>query len=163
MTLHNAKGLEFPVVFIVGMEEGVFPHIRSLGDPDQLEEERRLCYVGITRAMERLYLLNAWSRSLWGSLNYNPASRFLNEIPNELIQSGRPTQGGARQARCVGGASRIRAASRWARRSSTIGGAAGRSSRSRARAWVSRPPSTSRAPGARRRLDLTLAPLKQLG
>jgi DNA helicase-2/ATP-dependent DNA helicase PcrA len=85
MTMHNAKGLEYPVVFIVGMEDGVFPHIRSLGDPDQLEEERRLCYVGITRARERLYLLNAWSRSLWGSLNYNPASRFLAEIPNELI------------------------------------------------------------------------------
>ena len=85
MTMHNAKGLEFPVVFIVGMEDGVFPHIRSLGDPDQLEEERRLCYVGITRARERLYLLNAWSRSLWGGLNYNPASRFLAEIPNELI------------------------------------------------------------------------------
>jgi DNA helicase-2/ATP-dependent DNA helicase PcrA len=85
MTLHNAKGLEFPVVFIVGVEEGVFPHIRSLADPDQLEEERRLCYVGITRARERLYLLNAWSRSLWGGLNYNPASRFLNEIPGELI------------------------------------------------------------------------------
>ena len=85
MTLHNAKGLEFPVVFIVGMEEGVFPHIRSLGEPEQLEEERRLCYVGITRAMERLYLLNAWSRSLWGSTNYNPASRFLEEIPEDLV------------------------------------------------------------------------------
>jgi DNA helicase-2/ATP-dependent DNA helicase PcrA len=85
MTLHNAKGLEFPVVFIIGVEEGVFPHIRSLGDPDQLEEERRLCYVGITRARERLYLLNAWSRSLWGGVNYNPASRFLNEIPGELL------------------------------------------------------------------------------
>jgi DNA helicase-2/ATP-dependent DNA helicase PcrA len=85
MTMHNAKGLEYPIVFIVGMEDGVFPHIRSLGDPDQLEEERRLCYVGITRARERLYLLNAWSRSLWGGLNYNPASRFLAEIPNELV------------------------------------------------------------------------------
>ncbi|HET7481275.1 MAG TPA: 3'-5' exonuclease, partial [Actinomycetota bacterium] len=85
MTLHNAKGLEFPVVFIVGIEEGVFPHIRSLGDPDQLEEERRLCYVGITRAKERLYLLNAWARSLWGGTNYNPPSRFLGEIPGELI------------------------------------------------------------------------------
>jgi len=85
MTLHNAKGLEFPVVFIVGVEEGVFPHIRSLGDSDQMEEERRLCYVGITRARERLYLINAWSRSLWGSLNYNPPSRFLTEIPAELV------------------------------------------------------------------------------
>jgi DNA helicase-2/ATP-dependent DNA helicase PcrA len=91
MTLHNAKGLEFPVVFIVGMEEGVFPHIRSLGDPDQLEEERRLCYVGITRARERLYLLNAWSRSLWGGLNYNPQSRFLGEIPGELIAQAQKT------------------------------------------------------------------------
>jgi DNA helicase-2/ATP-dependent DNA helicase PcrA len=85
MTLHNAKGLEFPVVFIVGMEEGVFPHIRSLTEPDQLEEERRLCYVGITRAKERLYLAHAWSRSLWGGLNYNPASRFLGEIPDDLV------------------------------------------------------------------------------
>jgi DNA helicase-2/ATP-dependent DNA helicase PcrA len=85
MTLHNAKGLEFPVVFILGLEEGVFPHIRSLGDPDQLEEERRLCYVGITRARQRLYLLNAWSRSLWGGVSYNPASRFLSEIPGELL------------------------------------------------------------------------------
>jgi DNA helicase-2/ATP-dependent DNA helicase PcrA len=95
MTMHNAKGLEFPVVFIVGMEDGVFPHIRSLGDPDQLEEERRLCYVGITRARERLYLLNAWSRSLWGGLNYNPASRFLAEIPNELVhQAGQQAKAG---------------------------------------------------------------------
>ncbi len=85
MTLHNAKGLEFPVVFMIGLEDGVFPHLRSLGDPDQLEEERRLCYVGITRARERLYLLNAWSRSLWGNLNYNPPSRFLAEIPAELV------------------------------------------------------------------------------
>ena len=104
MTMHNAKGLEFPIVFIVGMEDGVFPHIRSLGDPDQLEEERRLCYVGITRARERLYLLNAWSRSLWGGLNYNPASRFLAEIPNELVHqadkqqsSGKSRSGGATQ------------------------------------------------------------------
>ena len=86
MTLHNAKGLEYPVVFIAGMEEGVFPHIRSLGEPDQLEEERRLCYVGLTRAMERLYLLNAWSRTLWGSLQYNPASRFLSELPEQLVE-----------------------------------------------------------------------------
>jgi DNA helicase II / ATP-dependent DNA helicase PcrA len=85
MTLHNAKGLEFPVVFIVGLEEGVFPHVRSLTEPDELEEERRLCYVGITRAKERLYMLHAWSRSLWGQANYNPASRFLAEIPDELV------------------------------------------------------------------------------
>ncbi|MDQ3879025.1 MAG: ATP-binding domain-containing protein, partial [Actinomycetota bacterium] len=99
MTLHNAKGLEFPVVFIVGMEEGVFPHIRSLGDPDQLEEERRLCYVGITRARERLYLLNAWSRSLWGGLNYNPASRFLSEIPNELLNLAHESRATSKHSR----------------------------------------------------------------
>jgi len=86
MTLHNAKGLEFPIVFIVGMEETVFPHMRSLADPEQLEEERRLCYVGITRAQQRLYLLNAWRRRLWGpDANYNTPSRFLKEIPADLI------------------------------------------------------------------------------
>jgi DNA helicase-2/ATP-dependent DNA helicase PcrA len=86
MTMHNAKGLEFPIVFIVGMEEAVFPHMRSLADPEQLEEERRLCYVGITRAQERLYLLNAWRRRLWGpDANYNAPSRFLKEIPDDLI------------------------------------------------------------------------------
>jgi len=67
MTLHAAKGLEFPSVFLVGMEDGVFPHLRSLGEPAELEEERRLAYVGITRARERLYLTNAWCRTLWGS------------------------------------------------------------------------------------------------
>jgi DNA helicase II / ATP-dependent DNA helicase PcrA len=99
MTLHNAKGLEYKVVFVVGMEEGVFPHIRSLTEPDQLEEERRLCYVGITRARERLYLLNAWSRSLWGGLNYNPPSRFLNEIPEELIAQAKEVRGGRKAAK----------------------------------------------------------------
>ncbi|HEX9529544.1 MAG TPA: DNA helicase PcrA [Acidimicrobiales bacterium] len=86
MTLHTAKGLEFPVVFVIGLEDGVFPHLRSLGDPDELEEERRLCYVGITRARERLYLTNAWCRTLWGSTQYNPPSRFLKEIPGELTR-----------------------------------------------------------------------------
>ena len=85
MTLHNAKGLEFPVVFITGMEDGVFPHMRSLGEPAELEEERRLCYVGITRSMEQLYLTRAWSRNLWGGTNYNPPSRFLGEVPDELV------------------------------------------------------------------------------
>jgi DNA helicase-2/ATP-dependent DNA helicase PcrA len=85
MTLHIAKGLEFPVVFITGMEEGVFPHMRSMTDPGQLEEERRLAYVGITRAKERLFLTHAWSRSLWGGTNYNPPSRFLHEIPEHLV------------------------------------------------------------------------------
>jgi DNA helicase-2/ATP-dependent DNA helicase PcrA len=84
MTLHNAKGLEFPTVFITGLEEGVFPHMRSLGDPDQLEEERRLAYVGITRAQRKLYLAHAWSRSLWGGTNYNSSSRFLAELPSDI-------------------------------------------------------------------------------
>jgi DNA helicase II / ATP-dependent DNA helicase PcrA len=86
MTLHTAKGLEYPVVFIVGMEEGVFPHLRSLGEPDEMEEERRLAYVGITRARERLYLSHAWCRSLWGQTQYNQPSRFLQEIPEALVR-----------------------------------------------------------------------------
>jgi DNA helicase-2/ATP-dependent DNA helicase PcrA len=85
MTLHAAKGLEFPVVFMIGLEDGVFPHLRSLTDPDQLEEERRLAYVGITRARQRLYLTHAWSRTLFGGTQYNPPSRFLDEIPEGLI------------------------------------------------------------------------------
>ena len=87
MTLHSAKGLEFPVVFLVGVEEGVFPHIRSLTEPDEMEEERRLAYVGITRAMRRLYMSHAWSRQLFGSTQYNPPSRFFDEIPAELVES----------------------------------------------------------------------------
>jgi len=85
MTLHNAKGLEFPVVFIAGMEEGVFPHMRSLGDPQQLEEERRLAYVGITRTQRRLFLSHATTRNLFGATNYNSPSRFLAEIPDHLM------------------------------------------------------------------------------
>ncbi|GMA38525.1 hypothetical protein GCM10025883_05700 [Mobilicoccus caccae] len=85
MTLHTAKGLEFPVVFLVGLEDGTFPHARSLFDTDELEEERRLAYVGITRARERLHLSRAVVRSAWGQPQYNPPSRFLGEIPEELI------------------------------------------------------------------------------
>jgi DNA helicase-2/ATP-dependent DNA helicase PcrA len=95
MTLHSAKGLEYPVVFVIGMEDGVFPHIRSLGEPHELEEERRLAYVGITRAMQRLYLTNAWSRMLHGTTQYNPPSRFLDEIPAELVEE----RGGSRMLR----------------------------------------------------------------
>jgi DNA helicase-2/ATP-dependent DNA helicase PcrA len=84
MTLHNAKGLEYTAVFLTGLEDGVFPHMRSLGDPKQLEEERRLCYVGLTRAEERLYLTRAWTRNMWGQNNYNGPSRFLGEIPEHL-------------------------------------------------------------------------------
>ncbi len=86
MTLHTAKGLEFPVVFLTGMEEGVFPHARSLDDPKELAEERRLAYVGITRARSRLYLTSAAVRSAWGAPAQNPPSRFLDEIPAPLIQ-----------------------------------------------------------------------------
>jgi DNA helicase-2/ATP-dependent DNA helicase PcrA len=87
MTLHSAKGLEFPAVFIVGVEEGVFPHNRALTEPDEMEEERRLAYVGITRAMRKLYLSHAWSRMLFGSTQYNPPSRFLDEIPESLVEA----------------------------------------------------------------------------
>jgi DNA helicase II / ATP-dependent DNA helicase PcrA len=105
MTMHNAKGLEFDVVFMVGMEDGVFPHYRSMTDAAELEEERRLAYVGVTRARKRLYLTHAWSRSLFGGSNYNPPSRFLGEIPGHLLETveaegqpdgdggGRPTFG----------------------------------------------------------------------
>ncbi|TDD06469.1 DNA helicase PcrA [Nonomuraea deserti] len=85
MTLHTAKGLEFPVVFLTAMEDGVFPHIRSLSEPKELEEERRLAYVGITRAQQRLYLTRAAVRSSWGAPSFNPASRFVNEVPGQLI------------------------------------------------------------------------------
>jgi ATP-dependent DNA helicase UvrD/PcrA len=123
MTLHTAKGLEFPVVFLIGMEDGVFPHLRSLGEPEEMEEERRLAYVGITRARERLYLSHAWCRSLWGQTQYNRASRFLDEIPEHLIQV---VEGGHRSLSDVAGGSgfggsrgfgagRAGGGSRWAR------------------------------------------------
>jgi len=86
MTLHAAKGLEFPIVFIAGCEEGIFPHSRSLLEPRRLEEERRLCYVGMTRAKERLYLTFTLKRTLYGSTQANPPSRFLSDIPEHLIE-----------------------------------------------------------------------------
>lgn len=85
MTLHTAKGLEFPVVFLTGMEDGVFPHMRALGQTKELEEERRLAYVGITRARERLYVTRSTMRSAWGQPSYNPPSRFLEEIPDDYV------------------------------------------------------------------------------
>ena len=96
MTLHTAKGLEFPVVFLTGMEDGAFPHRRSLGDAKELEEERRLAYVGITRARERLHLSRAIVRAGWGAPQYNPASRFLDEIPDDLIDWQRTETTGMR-------------------------------------------------------------------
>ncbi len=96
MTLHTAKGLEFPVVFLTGLEDGVFPHMRSLADNAELEEERRLAYVGITRARTRLYVTRAQTRAAWGAPSYNPASRFLDELPEALVEWRRiassPTQ-----------------------------------------------------------------------
>ncbi|RNL65351.1 DNA helicase PcrA [Nocardioides marmoriginsengisoli] len=85
MTLHTAKGLEFPVVFLTGLEDGVFPHMRSLGDKPELEEERRLAYVGLTRARQRLYVSRAIVRSAWGAPSHNPASRFIDELPVDLV------------------------------------------------------------------------------
>lgn len=85
MTLHSAKGLEFPVVFLIGMEEGIFPHSRSLMDEEEMEEERRLAYVGITRAEKQLYITNAQTRTLYGRTSVNQESRFINEIPEELL------------------------------------------------------------------------------
>src|SRR4051794_35072481 len=85
MTLHTAKGLEFPVVFLTGLEDGIFPHMRSLGDQPELEEERRLAYVGLTRAQQRLYVTRAVVRSAWGAPAHNPASRFLDELPVDLV------------------------------------------------------------------------------
>jgi DNA helicase-2/ATP-dependent DNA helicase PcrA len=100
MTLHIAKGLEYPAVFLIGMEEGVFPHFRSMNDGDELEEERRLAYVGITRAMKYLNISHAWVRSLWGQTSHRLPSRFLGEIPQELVEdvgrvSGRQSLGRA--------------------------------------------------------------------
>jgi len=118
MTLHSAKGLEFPVVFMIGMEEGIFPHSRSIGEEAELEEERRLCYVGITRAREEIYLLNASQRTLYGNYMHNAPSRFIREIPEELTET--VDTGGA------GGADMprdgFRQGSRWGSRSTGSGG-----------------------------------------
>ncbi|MDZ5474611.1 DNA helicase PcrA [Bacillus sp. 31A1R] len=92
MTLHSAKGLEFPVVFLLGVEEGVFPHSRSLMDETEMEEERRLAYVGITRAEEELYITNAQMRTLFGQTKINPPSRFIKEIPEDLLEGVEPQQ-----------------------------------------------------------------------
>jgi DNA helicase-2/ATP-dependent DNA helicase PcrA len=90
MTLHTAKGLEFPLVFLAGMEDGLFPHQRSIDDLDGLEEERRLCYVGITRAMKQLYISYAEQRRLHGMDSFGTPSRFISEIPAELLEEVRP-------------------------------------------------------------------------
>ena len=107
MTLHTAKGLEFPVVFVTGWEDGMFPHMRALGDPTELSEERRLAYVGITRARQRLYLSRAKVRSSWGQPMLNPESRFLREIPQELMDWRRTEQAGPSLSAPVSGAGRF--------------------------------------------------------
>ncbi|MGB0877672.1 MAG: UvrD-helicase domain-containing protein [Mycobacterium sp.] len=118
MTLHTAKGLEFPTVFVTGWEDGMFPHMRALGDPVELSEERRLAYVGITRARQRLYLSRAKIRSSWGQPMLNPESRFLREIPQELIDWRRTEQASAYSAP-VSGAGRFGAGRPSPTRSST--------------------------------------------
>ncbi|CAL9536136.1 DNA helicase PcrA [Streptomyces sp. enrichment culture] len=122
MTLHTAKGLEFPVVFLTGMEDGVFPHMRALGQTKELEEERRLAYVGITRARERLYLTRAAMRSAWGQPSYNPPSRFLEEIPAQHVDWKRT---GATAPVSSGPASRIAASLSSSRSRSSASGASG--------------------------------------
>ncbi len=97
MTVHAAKGLEFPVVAVIGMEDGVFPHIRALTEPKEMEEERRLCYVALTRARHRLYLTNAQHRMLFGSSQYNPPSRFLGEIPEAVLTAAEGSRGRKRK------------------------------------------------------------------
>ncbi|AWW38034.1 MULTISPECIES: DNA helicase PcrA [Streptomyces] len=121
MTLHTAKGLEFPVVFLTGMEDGVFPHMRALGENKELEEERRLAYVGITRARERLYLTRSAMRSAWGQPSYNPPSRFLEEIPPAHVDWKR-TGGGAAPA---GPVSPVAASLSSSRSRSSASGASG--------------------------------------
>ncbi|MFH1611710.1 MAG: 3'-5' exonuclease, partial [bacterium] len=86
MTIHCAKGLEFPIVFVVGCEDGVFPHSRSLFDPRQMEEERRLCYVALTRAKEKAYMTYAKQRRIFGQTTINPPSRFILELPSHLVE-----------------------------------------------------------------------------
>jgi DNA helicase-2/ATP-dependent DNA helicase PcrA len=122
MTLHTAKGLEFPVVFLTGMEDGVFPHMRALGQTKELEEERRLAYVGITRARERLYLTRSSLRSAWGQPSYNPPSRFLEEIPAQHVDWKRT---GAMAPVSSGPASGVAASLSSSRSRSSASGASG--------------------------------------
>lgn len=119
MTLHSAKGLEFPVVFIAGMEEGIFPHSRTFLDEEELEEERRLCYVGITRAEKRLYLTHATMRTLYGRSTANAPSRFLREIPADVLQSDNRTSGFGRKATASATQSNVTSATRMVTPTST--------------------------------------------
>ena len=147
MTLHSAKGLEFPVVFLIGLEDGVFPHLRSLTEPDQLEEERRLAYVGITRARQRLYLTHAWSRTLFGGTQYNPPSRFLDEIPAELVRDVEGHRRASRSGRVYGG--RLAAGWRSGRRRRAATGRCG---------WPRAATASSSGPSSRRARRAAAAP-----
>ena len=161
MTLHTAKGLEFPVVFVTGWEDGTFPHMRSLADPDQLAEERRLAYVGLTRARQRLYISRAAVRTAWGVPNEFPASRFLDDVPEDLVDWRRRESSMA--ALRAGGSGWGAGASAWGGRggSGASGGAAGgRSGPVRTTRVPASPPSpsfgsaTPRSPGSVPDLDV---------
>lgn len=136
MTLHTAKGLEFPVVFLTGMEDGVFPHMRALGQAKELEEERRLAYVGITRARERLYLTRSTLRSAWGQPSYNPPSRFLEEIPAPHLEWKRTGANGPAPSAPVSGVAASLSSSRSRSSASGASGFATRRSASAEQATV---------------------------
>ena len=143
MTLHSAKGLEYPVVFLVGCEEGIFPHNRALLDPRELEEERRLAYVGITRARERLHVSHAWQRMLYGQSQYNPPSRFLSEVPADLFDRQGNVDSGADSERIIGGGAwRDRDVPAYRRRDEEP---AGRTFGAGAERKASRPPTPARS------------------
>ena len=152
MTLHTAKGLEFPVVFLCGLEDGLFPHQRSIMDVQGLEEERRLCYVGTTRAMRQLYLTYAEQRRMHGMDSYGAPSRFLAEIPAELSRKcapgcrcrDRPTCRRSARRRC-----RHATRSSWTTRRAACGSASACGTRSSATAWCSTSRARARTPGSR--------------
>ncbi|MCY0902122.1 MAG: DNA helicase PcrA [Firmicutes bacterium] len=128
MTLHSAKGLEFPVVFLVGLEEGLFPHLRALTDPSEMEEERRLCYVGITRAQRELYLSCAFQRTIFGMTRTNPPSRFVAEVPPDLLSEvrfGQASEGRDGSFRGRFGQVRVAGGEPWRTQSGVAGGSGG--------------------------------------
>ncbi|MBI2954197.1 MAG: UvrD-helicase domain-containing protein [Chloroflexi bacterium] len=156
ITLHGAKGLEFSVVFIVGMEEGLCPHSRSLDDPDRMEEERRLCYVGMTRAKERLYLIHTTQRSIYGAASANTPSRFLADIPPELIKESR-----LRQSHSASRVTAIGGPSPRTPRATTAGGSALHQSRAISR--VTPPAVVERAEQQRPKVKLPSEPVFKPG